>query len=222
MKTNEDLQRKVQQALKWEPLLHAAEIGVIVKHGIVTLTGTVDCYAKKAEAEAAAKKIEGVKAVVENIEVRYNSHGSNTDAKIARQVINAFKWSSAIPHDSVTVTVESGWVTLQGEVAWNHQKEAAKKAVINLIGVKGVINTIAIRSNPDDVINTKDIYKALLRSGSLNCEGMKLEAHGHTLTLTGSIDSWYEKEEAARIAWNAPGVLKVDNQLAVKYSREFD
>jgi len=222
MRSNEELQRKVQQALKWEPLLHAAEIGVTAKNGLVTLTGTVSCYAKKAEAEEAAKKTEGVKAVVEHIEIRYNSLGSNTDTEIAQQVLNAFKWNTEIPHDKVTVKVEAGWVTLEGEVAWNYQKEAAKKAVINLIGVKGVINTIAIRANAGDVINPKDIYKALLRSGSLNCEDIKLEVQGHTLILTGSIDSWYEKEEAARIAWNAPGVLKIENQLTVKYSREFD
>lgn len=222
MNTNEDLQRKVHEALQSEPLIHAAEIGVTAINGIVTLTGIVNSYARKEVAEEAARNTEGVRAVVENIEVRYNSPGSNTDVEIAQQVVNTFKWNPDIPHDSIALKVEGGWVTLEGEVAWNQQKETAKRAIINLIGVKGVINNIAIKANPEASINIKYIYSALLRSGLVNCEDVQLEANGNTLIVLGTIDSSCEKEEVTKIAWNAPGVAKVENRLRVKYRRTFD
>jgi osmotically-inducible protein OsmY len=222
MKDNERLQHRVQQAIQWEPLLHTSEIGVTAKDGVVTLSGTVNCPAKKAQAEQAAKKVSGVRALVENIEVSDGKPGSNSDNEIARQVINAFQWNTEIAAEKIHVKVESGWVTLSGEVAWNQQKETAKAAIIDLIGVRGVINNIAIRYNPDDAISIRDITAALLRSGSVNAGDVRLEAEGHTAILLGSIDSWYEKEEAARIVWNAPGVVKVDNRLEVRFGREFD
>ena len=119
MKTNEILQKDVQDAIKWEPLLHAAEIGVIVKDGVVTLTGTVDSYAKKIEAEQAAKMVSGVKAVVEKIEIKYGNYGKKSDEDIANEIINAFKWNWSIPDEKIKVKVENGWVTLTGIVIWN-------------------------------------------------------------------------------------------------------
>ena len=138
MKTNESLQKDVQDALKWEPLLNAAEIGVTAKDGIITLSGIVDNYAKKLEAEDAAKNVSGVKAVVEKIIVEFGSLVTQNDNEIAKEVVNAFKWSWEVPEDTVKVNVEHGWVTLEGELQWNYQKDAAKKAVKNLAGVKGV------------------------------------------------------------------------------------
>lgn len=221
MNDNERLQKKIQEALSWEPFLHTSEIGVTVRDGVVTLSGTVSCPGKKAQAEDAAKKVSGVRVLVENIVVSSKSPGASSDNDIAAQVINAFHWNTEITKEEIHVKVEGGWVTLSGEVGWNQQKETAKKAVVNLIGVRGVINNIAIRSNPDDKISTEDILAALRRNGSLNVEGVRLEADGHTAILLGMIDSWYEKEEAARIVWNAPGVVKVDNRLEVRFGREF-
>lgn len=146
MKTNEDLQKDVQDAIKWEPLLNAAEIGVTVKDGIVSLTGIVDSYAKKVEAEEAAKQVAGVQAVVERIEVRLDTARAEEDHEIAREVVNVLKESQQVPTDHVLVKVEKGWVTLEGELSWQFQKEAAKQLVNNLISVEGLTNNIIIKA----------------------------------------------------------------------------
>ncbi len=138
MKNNAELQTDVQNAIQWEPLLNAAEIGVTAKNGVVSLTGVVDSYAKKVEAENAAKRVIGVTAIVEQIEVRFPNSWSKTDAEIAIEVIAALRSNWSLPKDKVRVTVEDSWVTLEGELPWNYQKVAAKKAVNYLEGVKGV------------------------------------------------------------------------------------
>jgi osmotically-inducible protein OsmY len=219
MKNNAEIQKNVQDAIKWEPLLNAAEIGVTVKDGVVTLTGTVDSYPKKMEAEDAAKKVEGVKAVVEKIEVKFNNGwAKKDDNEIATEVVNALKWNWQIPVDKIKAKVEKGWVTLSGELEWNYQKDAVKNAVKNLLGVTGVGNNITIKSEAQDRIEKMDIESALRRNWSINDRNITVKASGHKATLTGTVDSWYEKDEAARIAWNAPGVWSVDNELVVEYA----
>lgn len=219
MRSNEDLQKDVQNAIKWEPLLHAAEIGVTVKDGIVNLTGTVDSYAKKIEAEDATKKVAGVKAVVEKIEIKFsNGYGKKTDNDIATEVVNAFKWNWEVPNDKVQVKVENGWVTLSGEVFWNYQKEAARTAVKNLMGVQGVTNSVTIKSETKDEIEKKGIENALLRNWSINSQDIQVNVAGTRVTLKGKVHSLYQKDEAGRIAWNAPGVWSVENDLAIDYA----
>jgi osmotically-inducible protein OsmY len=221
MKTNADLQKDVQDAIKWEPLLSAAEIGVTAKEGIITLTGTVDSYWKKTEAEEAAKNVAGVKAVVEKIEIRFaNDSFTKDDNEIAAEVVNAFKWSIEVPNDKVKVKVEKGWVTLEGELEWNFQKEAAKDAVRDLFGVAGVTNNITIKADTLDEIERKDIESALERNWSLSDQEIKVKVSGTKVTLTGKVDSWYQKSEAARIAWKARGVWSVENNLVVDYAYE--
>jgi len=221
MKNNADLQKDVQDAIKWEPLLNAAEIGVTVKDGVVTLTGTVDNYSKKTEAENAAKSVAGVKAVVEEIEVKYNnSWAKKDDNEIATEIFNAWKWNWRIPNDKVKVKVEKGWVTLEGELEWNFQKEAAKDAIKNLMGVVGVSNNIKIKSETHDEIEKKDIEDALKRNWSINEKDITVKVSGHKVTLTGMVNSWYQKDEAGRIAWNAPGVWTVNNELVIEYDYE--
>jgi len=218
MKNNADLQQDVQDAIKWEPLLNAAEIGVTVKDGVVTLTGTVDSYSKKTEAEDAAKNVAGVKAVVEKIEIKFGSNWSKKDDnEIATEVVNALRWNWQIPGDKVKVKVEKGWVTLSGELQWNFQKEATKDAVKNLLGVTGVSNKITIKSDTRDRIEEKDIESALRRNWSIADKDIGVKVSGHTVTLTGMVNSWYQREEAERIAWNAPGVWVVDNELVIEY-----
>jgi osmotically-inducible protein OsmY len=216
MKNNADLQKDVQDAIKWEPLLNAAEIGVTVKDGVVTLTGSVDNYSKKAQAEDAAKSVAGVKAVVEKIEIKYiNSLAKKDDNEIAAEVLNALKWNWQVPEDKVKVEVEKGWVTLEGELEFNYQRDAAKDAVVNLLGVTDVSNNITIKSETEDRIEKKDIENAFRRNWSLDEKNITVKVLEHKVTLTGSVDSWYQKDEAARIAWNAPGVWEIDNKLAV-------
>ena len=218
MKSNAELQKDVQDAIKWQPLLNAAEIGVTVKEGVVTLTGVVDSYTKKAEAEDAAKSVAGVKAVVEKIELKFSSDfAQKGDSDIAREIINAFKWSWRIPDDKIKVTVENGWVLLEGEIHWNYEREAARDVVKNLIGVQGVTNNIKIKSETDNEVEKADIESALKRNWSVNDNNIDVKVSEHRATLTGTVNSWYQKDEAGRIAWNAPGVWQVENELIVEF-----
>jgi osmotically-inducible protein OsmY len=221
MKTNEELQKDVQDAIKFEPLLHAAEIGVTAKDGIVSLTGIVDGYFKKLEAENAAKKVAGVKAVVENITIKYSSNFSKNDNEIAAEVIQSLKDSWSVPNDKVNVKVENGWVTLDGELPWSYQRDTAKSAVNYLMGVKGVTNNIKIKSEVHDEIEKKDVENALARHWSINANDITVKASGRKVTLTGNVTSLYQKEEAGHIAWNTPGVWSVDNKLEVEYNYSF-
>lgn len=217
MKSNETLQKEVQDAIKWEPLLHAAEIGVTIKDGVVTLTGIVDSYAKKSEAEDAAKKVAGVKAVVERIEVKYLGSIHKEDEEIAREVLNALKWNWQVPGEKITVKVEDGWITLTGTINWNYQKDAAKNAVKNLLGVKGVTNNITIESEIHDAVEKKQIESAIDRNWSINGQDIQVQVSGNRVTLSGTVNSIYQREEAQRMAWNAPGVWFVDNELEIEY-----
>lgn len=218
MKSNEDLQRDVQNAIKWEPLLHAAEIGVTAIDGVVTLTGTVDSYAKKYEAEEAAKKVSGLKALVEKIEIKFSSTWKKDDTEIATEILNALKWNWEIPSDDIIVKVENGWVRLDGEVQWNYQREAAKKAVKQLSGVLGVTNDIKLSAETHDAIEKKDIQDALTRNWSISEQEIDVKVLGNKVTLNGTVDSFYQRDEAGRIAWNAPGVTSVDNELIVDFN----
>jgi len=219
MKTDSQLQQDVMAQLKWEPLLRSAEIGVSASNGIVTLSGSVDSYAKKTEAEDAVKRVVGVKAVVEKLEIKYPSGWAKKDDNdIAAEVVRAFKWNWEIPSDKVKARVEKGWVTLDGEVEFNYQSEAATKAVRSLVGVNGVSNNIKLKSRSEDAIETADIESALARNWSTSDNEIRVQVSGHKATLSGTVDSWYQKEEAGRLAWNAPGVWNVENNLAVEYT----
>jgi len=217
MKSNLELQTDVQNAIGWEPLLNAAEIGVTVKDGVVSLTGVVDSYAKKMEAETAAKKVIGVKALVEKIEVKFPSAWSRTNADIANEVLAALKSNWSVPKEKVTVKVEDGWVTLEGELPWNFQKEAAKTAVNYLTGVKGVTNNIKIKSESQDAIEKQKVEDAIGRNWNLDDSDIIVSVSGTTVTLTGTVNSWYQKDEAGRIAWNTPGIWHMKNDLVVEY-----
>jgi len=218
MKTNADLQKDVQDAIKWEPLLNAAEIGVIAKDGVVTLTGIVDSYAKKIEAETAAKSVVGVKAVVEKIEVKFSNTFKKSDTDIANDALKGFRSTWDVPDDKIKITVENGWATLEGEVPWNFQRVAARNIVNNLIGVKGVTNNIKIKPNIQDAIEQREIEHALARNWAVDDEEIHVHVSGSKVKLDGVVHSFYQKEEAARIAWNAPGVLTVDNELVIEYN----
>lgn len=219
MKTDSELQQDVIDSLKWEPTLSATDIGVTAKAGVITLTGTVDCYSKKSEAEDAAKTVIGVKAVVEKIIVK---HASNSvlrdDNDIATEIINAFKWNWEVPADKVKVTVEKGWVNLEGEVNWEFQRLAAKTATRTLQGVMGVSNNITLASQADNTVEVADIKRAFARNASIFNQDIGVQVSHHNAKLTGTVDSWYQKDEAGRLAWNAPGVWNVENELVVDYA----
>lgn len=201
--------------------MNAAEIGVTAKDGVVKLTGFVDSYAKKMEAENAAKRVIGVKALVENIEVKFQSSFSKTDAEIANEVLTGLNANWSVPDDKVKVKVENGWVTLDGDLHWNYQKEAAKNSINYLSGVKGVTNNIKIKSETHDAIEKKDVENAIARSWSVDDSDITVSVSGTTVTLTGIVSSWYQREEASRIAWNTPGIWHVNNDLVVDYYYDY-
>lgn len=221
MKTNSQLQQDVQNAIKWEPLLHAAEIGVTAQDGIVTLSGVVDNYFKKTEAQHAALKVLGVKALVEHIEVRFPSDWSKTDVQLAIEVLAAFKNKYSIPEDKIDIEVKDGWVTLSGELPWNYQRISAENAVKHLEGVKGVHNNITIKSEIDDAIEKKAVEAAIARHWSLDSSNVDVTVHGTTVTLSGTVDSGYQRSEIGRITWNTPGIWHVNNELEVDFDYDF-
>jgi osmotically-inducible protein OsmY len=218
MKTDFELKNDVLDELAWQPNIDETKIGVIVENGVVTLSGVVDNYTKKIAAEKAAKAVKGVKAVALDIEVKYGTDYKKTDKEIAKEAVNALTWNTSVPDDKISVKVEDGWVYLSGEVNWFYQKDAAKKAVENLLGVKGVINSILIKQAVEPS-NIKDrITKAFERSAEVNAKNITISVDGHTVTLRGNVNSIAEKDEAQRAAYLAPGVSEVKNELTVQYS----
>jgi osmotically-inducible protein OsmY len=217
MKTNEKLQEDVQNALKWEPLLHAAEIGVTVNNGVVHLSGTVDSYSKKLEAETATKNVTGVKAVVEEIKVHFGSNWNRTSDEIAQAIVTALKDNWLISADKVKVTVEDGWVTFTGSLPWHYQKMSAEGSVKNLYGVKGVTNNITIEPDIEEEIETENVENALARSWWVNDADITVSVEDHEVTLSGSVSSFYQKDEAGAIAWKTPGIASVNNELSVDW-----
>jgi osmotically-inducible protein OsmY len=217
MKNDVDLQRDVFDELKWEPAVHSTDVGVIVKDGVVTLEGVVDSYPEKWAAERAAKRVSGVKALALELEVKLPGSGKQTDADIAEAAENALKWDVLVPQDRIKVTVEKGFLTLEGQVDWDFQRSAAKRAVQYLTGVKGVANAITVKPKvaPTDV--KAQIEAALKRNAILDARQIKVQADGGKVTLRGNVRSWAERDEAEAAAWAAPGVNEVTDFIAVTY-----
>lgn len=215
MKTDETLQKDIEKSLKWEPQLKDAEIGVKVTKGVVTLTGTVDTYYKKSEAEKAVKKVHGVKAIVEEITVRPGDSKNINDSYLAAKILDVFKSNFFIPDKNILVFVEKGWVTLEGNVSWNYQKEAAKNAVALLDGVRGISNRITTKSERKDIVKRNAIEKALSSNAALEDDDIHVLVKDNDVTLSGLVKSLWDKEESERIAWKAPGVWSVSNEIIV-------
>jgi osmotically-inducible protein OsmY len=213
--TDLELKETVEEELSWEPSVNAAEVGVAVKDGVVTLTGRVGSYWEKIEAERAAERVVGVKAVANELEIHLPNSSERTDEDIARAVVDRFKWSVLIPSSRIKVKVSKGWVTLEGNVSWQFQKTAAEKAVRRLVGVKGITNLIQVEPRVATREVKTAIEEALERSAKVDASRIKVETDGDKVILRGTVRSWIEREEAERAAWRAPGVRGVDNRITV-------
>lgn len=221
MKSNDILQREIQEALKFEPLLRAAEIGVIVKNGIVTLTGNVDLLVKKTEALYAVKKIKGVIAIVDEIKVVLEKWPCTSDQEIAAQIATKFEENQIVPQNAVNISVEKGCVTAEGILPWNFQREAALELIRNQKGVREVTNNIRLKREVYDQVEKELLEKALQRHWALDTDEIAIGVAGATVQLSGTVGSIFQKEEAERIAYKTPGVIKVINHLKVNLEQPY-
>ena len=210
-----ELQRDVVEELEFEPGVNAAHIGVTANKGVVTLTGFVTSYAEKLAAERAARRVKGVRAIAEEIQVRLPSDTKHADDEIAARAINILKWQVGLPADRITVKVEHGIVTLAGEVEWRFQKNDAEAAVHRLSGVVDVINQIRIAAAVHAEEVKEKIQKALQRSAELEAHSISVRTEGGKVVLSGQVRAWYERDLAEQAAWSAPGVTAVEEHLTV-------
>ena len=217
MKTDSQLQQDVMAELKWEPAVHAAQIGVEVKHGVVTLDGAVSSYTEKWNAERAAQRVQGVKALAVELKVQLPEFGRRTDTDIAESAQNILSWTSSLPTDAVKVQVEGGWLTLSGDVEWQFQRQDAADGVRHLLGVTGISNQIGIKPPLSATVVKADIEAALQRRAVADAKTIHVDVHGTDVTLTGTVHSWGERELATRSAWGTAGVRNVVDKMSLVY-----
>jgi osmotically-inducible protein OsmY len=215
MKSDSEIERDVRDELKWDPDLDAEDIAVSVKNGVVTLAGFTRSYSDRLEAEAAAKRVAGVLAVANDIEVRLPAIDRRPDPDIARDAVAALKAQLPISYDRIKVIVKDGWVYLEGAAEWQYQKTTAENAVRKVKGVKGVTNSIVLKPQvtPSDI--QRKIQEAFKRNAELDANRISVETNGSEVVLKGTVRSWIEREEAERVAWSAPGITKVEDRIVV-------
>jgi osmotically-inducible protein OsmY len=215
MKSDSEIERDVKDELSWNPDLDATDIAVSVKKGVVTLTGFVRSYTDKFEAEAAAKRVSGVVAIANDIEVRMPSVDERPDPEIARDAVAAIKSQLPISSEKIKVIVKNGWITLEGQVEWQYQRSTAEHSVRRIKGLKGVSNMIQLKPHAQPSEIKRKIQEAFRRNAEVDSNRIIVEADGSVVTLKGTVRSWVEREEAERAAWAAPGVTSVVDQIVV-------
>ena len=217
MKSDSEIERDVRDELKWDPHMSDAEdIAIAVKNGVVTLAGYTHNYADKYEAELAAKRVAGVHAIANDIEVRLPTIDRRPDPDIARDAVAALKSELPISHDTIKVLVKDGYVTLEGTAEWQYQRGSAEVAVRRVKGVRGVVNSITVKPKLQPSELKRKIQEAFKRNAELDADRIEVEAHGSEVTLKGTVRSWIEREEAERVAWSAPGITKVEDRIVVR------
>jgi VCBS repeat-containing protein len=213
--SDKELKQHVQSALDWEPSLDASDIGISVDEGVVTLRGNVASYAEKIVAERVALRVYGVKAVANDLAVHLVSGFERTDTEIAQAAVAALKWNTVVPNDRITVTAANGWLTLNGTLDWQYQKDAAARAVRDLMGVKGVTNNITVQPRVKTIDVRDKIESAFKRSAEIDARRINVTATDGKVILSGNVHSWTERQEAERAAWAAPGVTQVEDRLTI-------
>jgi len=213
--TDQSTKQAVLDELSWEPSINAAHIGVAARDGVVTMTGHVASYAEKYAAERAVERVSGVKAIAQELEVRYPSSTDNGDDDVAKRALQALAWDVFIPRDKVKVKVTKGLITLTGDLDWQYQKESAESVVRRLSGVSGVFNEIKIKPTIKAADVRDKIKAALVRNAQIDADDIAIATDGGKVTITGQVDSFYERSVAERTAWSAPGVTQVEDLLTV-------
>lgn len=210
-----DLKQNVTEELDWEPSIDASDIGVGVEDGVVTLMGFVRSYAEKSKAENVVKRLKGVRAIAQELDVRYPGTVINSDDKIAQRAANILEWDVHVPSGSIQAKVQNGFVTLSGDVDWRYQSSRARKVVEGLDGVKGVSNLIKIKPTVSATNVKERIEKALVRNAETEAKNIKVSVSNNIVTLTGQVDAWHDREIAESAAWAAPGVTEVKDLLRI-------
>ena len=215
MKSDEQMRIHVIDELHWDPKLDGAEITVNVKSSIVILSGQVDSFGTKIAAEDAVKRIKDVQGIVEEITVHLPNECKRKDFEIAQAAINAIKWHHNLPDEQIKVEVENGWLTLDGKVDWQYQKDAAANMVKDIIGLKGLTNQIVIRPVIFIPVVKDEIKKALSRSANIVSDNIFIETFGNKVILRGKVRSWSERNEVEKATWRAPGVMEVEDNIVI-------
>jgi osmotically-inducible protein OsmY len=215
MRSDSQIERDVKEELRWQPDLDATDIAVSVKSGVVTLTGFVHSYADKFDAETAAKRVVGAVGVANDIEVRLKSIDQVPDPEIARDAVAAIRSQLPISYEKIKVIAKNGWVTLEGQLEWQYQKQTAENAVRRVKGMKGITNLITLKPQVQPSEVKRKIEEALKRNAEVDADRIVVEAHGGEVVLKGKVRSWIERQEAEHAAWAAPGVIKVEDHILV-------
>ena len=215
MRSDNDIKRDVEDELRWDPDIDATDIAVNVTNGVVTLAGFVRSYMEKFQAETDAKRVAGVVAVANDLDVRLPEIDERPDPEIARDAIQRIKSELPYAWDKIRVVVKNGWLKLEGEVEWNYQRERAAEAVRRVRGVKGVMNSIELKPSVAPMEIRRKIEEALRRAAEIDASRITVETNGSEVILRGTVRSWAEREEAERAAWAAPGVARVDNRIII-------
>lgn len=216
MKTDEALKRDVEAELAWDPAVNSSAVGVVVNDGVVTLTGHLDSYAQKWAVEKALRRLAGVKAIAMELDVRVAPDHVRSDTEIAQAAETALKWHTMVPTDAIRLRVDKGWVTIDGQVDWDFERRAVEATLRHLKGVVGITNDIQLKQTPTPATLAELIEAALSRQATRQAERMTIitDADG-TVTLRGTVHSWYERGAAVGAAWAAPGVRNVVNELKI-------
>lgn len=216
MISDSEIKKNIEAELNWDPDIKSTDIAVSVKKGVVALSGYVSTFPQKFQAELDVKRVTGVSGIANDIEVRLPNVDKRPDPEIARDAVAAVQFQLPMSYGNVKVLVRDGWITLEGALEWQYQKERAADAVRHLKGVSGVINSINVQPKVSPIEIKRKIEEAFMRSAEIDANHIIVEANGGEVILKGSVHTWFERKEAERAAWLAPGVTKVQDKISIQ------